>query len=206
MIDATRTTTQLLADLHDGQDAAWTELDRRYRPILFNFARRLGLAEADAADVAQETLAEFARIHREGRYHRERGRLRMLLVGVAKKKAAAARRRALGGGRGGRLAVLPPELDPPDPAAEAEADRIWEQERRQHLLLEALEELRTSTRTGDAALRAFELIVTRRLAPAAVAESLGMTPHDVHLAKSRCLARLRPIIARLEAAYDEGEP
>ena len=41
VIDATRTTSTLLDSLRDAENAeAWTELDRRYRPIIANLARK----------------------------------------------------------------------------------------------------------------------------------------------------------------------
>ena len=81
MLDITRTTTVLLEGLHDASnDAVWGEFDRRYRPVVFGFARRLGLDDADAADVAQETLTRFLEEYRRGVYDRERGRLRSWLV------------------------------------------------------------------------------------------------------------------------------
>lgn len=60
MTDPTRTTTALLDGLVDPANAeVWDEFDRRYRPIIVGFAARLGLADADAADVAQDVLTRF---------------------------------------------------------------------------------------------------------------------------------------------------
>ena len=74
MAEASRTTTALLNNLHDEHnDAAWREFDDRYRPILLGFSRRLGLPDADAVDVAQETMIQFIKEYREGKYDRERG-------------------------------------------------------------------------------------------------------------------------------------
>ena len=58
----TRTTTALLEGLlEQTNDETWREFDARYRPIIVAFARRVGLGETDAADVAQETLLRFVR-------------------------------------------------------------------------------------------------------------------------------------------------
>ncbi|MCC6321479.1 MAG: hypothetical protein IT438_08620 [Phycisphaerales bacterium] len=57
MIDVTRTTSALLESLRDADNnAAWTELDGRYRPIIASLARRAGLDDDAAADVSQERL------------------------------------------------------------------------------------------------------------------------------------------------------
>ena len=196
MIDLTRTTTQLLNDLHDPQNQqVWETLDSRYRPIILNFVRRLGLSDADAADVAQETLIQFTREYRDGRYDRERGRLRSWIITIARYKVAAVRRaQARGGGPARGDSVIVNLED------EAELTRIWEVERRTILLRQAMEQLKSTSRTADRTIQAFELLVTRHMAAPAVAEALGMSVHDVYLAKSRCTRKLREILESLEAA------
>jgi len=197
MIDVTRTTTNLLAGLRtDGRDPAWAEFDRRYRPVLVNFARKLGLPDADAQEAAQDTLAEFARLYAQDRYDPAQGRLRMWLIGIAKRQIAATRRRSAASvaARGESvLSVLPDD---------SEAERLFIAQRREHVLSEALAELRRSSSMNEKTIAAFELLVTRKLSPGTVAETLGMTTHDVYLAKSRCLARVREIAQTLESAYD----
>ena len=81
----TLTTTQLLEGLADpANQAVWQVFDARYRPVLLAFARRLDLSAEDAADVAQEALTRFMTALREGRFDRDRGRLRSWMVGIAR--------------------------------------------------------------------------------------------------------------------------
>ncbi len=81
----TRTTTALLEALLDpDDDEVWHDFDRRYRPILVAFARRLGLPAEDAADAAQDTLTRFVGSYRDGKYDRDRGRLRSWIIGIAR--------------------------------------------------------------------------------------------------------------------------
>lgn len=205
MIDLTRTTSRLLDDLREPRnDAAWAELDRRYRPIVAALGRRAGLGEADAADAAQETLAEFFRAYAAARYDRSRGRLRQFLIGIARMKIAdVQRRRGRGGGAvGGDLDTsLPPDAKE-DGCHEGAWTIAFADAQRSEVLREAIQSLRGSDRAAEKTLRAFEMVALRHVPVAAVAEELGMTPQEVYLAKSRCLERLRAIIARLEAAYD----
>ena len=197
MIDATRTTTALLDGLHEtDNDAAWTEFDARYRPIIFNFARKVGLSEPDAADVAQETLARFIEDYRKDKYDRNRGRLRSWLIGIAKYRIAdvhrgRARRHEVGG------QTLMVNLED-----EAQLTQIWESERRAVQLKEAMRRLREQTKTSDQTIQAFELLVTQQMSPQAVAESLGISTHDVYQAKSRCAQKLREILTQIESAFD----
>lgn len=200
MLDATRTTTMLLDGLHDEADAAWSLLDARYRPILCGVARRMGLDDADAADVAQETLLTFLGEYRDGRYDRERGRLRSWLIAIARRQIAGAyRRRARARIERGASAL---EGEPGDD----DFDRAWEEERRAAILRAAMDELRANTRAHERTIEAFELLVMRRMPVPAVARELNITEHDVYQAKSRLAQRLREIIARLDEAYDDAAP
>jgi RNA polymerase sigma factor (sigma-70 family) len=197
MIDATRTTSALLASLRDpANDAAWVEIDKRYRPIVTNLARRAGLNDADAADVAQETMSAFFRAYQAGRYDRDRGRLRAWLIGIAKNSIADAHRaRAKGPGR--LETALSPDMDDQPWAA------AWEAERRAEVLRLALAELRASDRLDPKNLSAFEMAAIQNVPVPQVAASLGMSAQEVYLAKSRCLERMRTIIERVQAAFDD---
>lgn len=196
MIDATQTTSALLACLREGEnEAAWGELDRRYRPIVANLARKAGLHEADAEDVAQETLTDVFKGYKEGRYERSRGRLRAWLIGIAKFKIVDAKRRGARGGETLKTSLLT-----------SEGDEVWgeefEREVRAGVLVEALAQLRTSGKVEARNLNAFELVALRGVPVAQVAESMGMTAQEVYLAKSRCLERVRGIVEQLQAAYE----
>ena len=49
MPDEEATSTMMLEGLFDSaNERAWSEFDRRYRPLMIGFARRHGLAEQDA--------------------------------------------------------------------------------------------------------------------------------------------------------------
>ncbi len=197
MIDATRTTSTLLASLRDPQnDAAWAEIDARYRPIITSLARRAGLSDEDAADAAQETMGAFFRAYQAGRYDRERGRLRQWLIGIARTAIADLHRlRARGPAR--LETTLAPE------GTDAEWSDAWEAERRAEILRLALEQLRTSDRLDPANLKAFEMVALQQIPVPEVAATLGMTAQEVYLAKSRCLERMRSIVTRVESAYDD---
>ena len=70
-----------------GQDSrAWPEFVEIYSPIIFEFARRYGLQDADAADVMQEVLRSVSRSIGNFRYDRERGSFRGWLMAVARSR------------------------------------------------------------------------------------------------------------------------
>ncbi len=81
---------------------------------------------------------------------------------------------------------------------------MWDEEYRRAILHQAFQELRQSTRTSDTTLAAFEMFVLLEQPAAAVARSIGLTPHDVYMAKQRVTRRLREIVDRLDGIYSDG--
>jgi RNA polymerase sigma factor (sigma-70 family) len=198
MYGPTRTTTRLLDGLFDpAANEIWQEFDRRYRPIIVGLARKLGLTEEDAADVAQETLTRFVTAYRAGKYDRGRGRLRSWIIGIARYRitdairARASRR----GWRGDSMINECPDRD--------ELNAIWDTERRHSILRQAVDELRTTSRTGEKTIRAFEMLTFHGRKPADIAEELSMTLDDVYQAKNRVASRLRLTVRQIEKLYDE---
>jgi len=197
--EASRTTTALLNSLHDGDnEAAWRQFDDRYRPILIGFARRLGLPEADAVDVAQETTVQFIKEYREGKYDRERGRLRSWLIGIARFRVAGVYRKKASKReyRGESAMITLPEH-------ESELEQVWDTERRTIILQAAFKELQNTTKTDDRNMRAFEMLVFNQIPVTAVCDELDMTAQQAYMAKSRTAKRLKDIIDRIEQLYDE---
>ena len=170
----TRTTTRLLEDLHDpSNDVVWEAFDARYRPIVVGFARRVGLAPPDAADVAQEVLLAFVAAYRNGAYQRGRGRLRSWLIGIAKNKVAdvvQSGRRA-GTPRGDSVFGAMP--------ADEELDAMWTVQRRVAILREAVDELRRTSKLAPSTIDAFERVTAGHRAASDVASELGMSVDDV---------------------------
>jgi len=198
MSSPTHTTTRLLEGLFNpGDDAVWREFDQRYRPIIIGLARRLGLRDDEAADVAQDTLARFIKAYRANEYDRSRGRLRSWIIGIAKYRIADAQRARAQrqGWRGDSVIGALPD--------QRQLDTIWNAERRRAILRNALHHLRTTGKTSERTITAFELMAFHQRPPAAVADELGMTMDDVYQAKNRIAARLREIVQRLEKLYDE---
>jgi RNA polymerase sigma-70 factor (ECF subfamily) len=197
--DLIKTTTELLDGLHEsGNRAVWTEFDRRYRPILVAFLRRMGLNDSDSADVAQETLACFVEDYRKGRYDREQGRLRSWLIGIARCRVAdlrrgLARRREF---RGESAIVDMPE--------DADSETIWEAEERRHIFEMAVAELHETARFNSRTIEAFERVVLRHESVESVSAQMDLTAQEIYNAKNRVVERLREIVRRYEAGFVGG--
>lgn len=198
MVSLTRTTTQLLESLKDPRDqGSWQTLDGRYRPVLAAFARRLGLGDDDAAEVAQVTLAEFAAEYRAGRYDRSKGRLSSWMIGIARNRIAdrgraLARQRQL---RGESALIELPDIPT--------LNEAWETARQKVVFERALEVLRSDTRLGERTIRAFELCAIRNTPCETAAAECGMSVAEVYVAKNRAIKKLREIVSQLTQEFEE---
>jgi RNA polymerase sigma-70 factor (ECF subfamily) len=156
---------------------SWSRFVNLYTPLLFYWARRLGLQETDAADLVQDVFALLVRKLPHFNYERDRsfrGWLRTVLYNQWRKKRPA--QPATDTGLSG--------VADPEPAAD-----IGEAEFQQQLTVRALqlmqEEFQPSTWRA-----CWETVVSGR--PAAdVAQELGISVNAVYLARSRVLRRLR---------------
>jgi len=189
------TTTLMLDRLDADQDNAWDEFVAHFHDPVRRFVLRMGLSDAAAEDVVQDTLVAFLNAFREGRYSRERGRLSSWLFGIAYREAArtardAARERQ-SPGRDGRTTFF---TDRSDDTARRTWDESWER----FVLEQCLRRLREELAEGP--FRAFELTAMRGVPPAEVAGQLGMTRNAVFVAKHRALKRIAALRAEFEGA------
>lgn len=201
---ALRTTTKLLDALRDPRnEPAWTHLDQRYRGVIAGLARRLGLSTTDADEVAQQTLTEFVRVYREGRYDRSKGRLSSWILSIAHHTAlhlVRSNRRPGVGGAGGAGAV---EATLSQVEGESSLRGLWDDERDRAILARALQHLRDDSATDDRTLRAFELVGLRGVPAEEAARQCQMSVDQVYVAKARVTKRLKVMVAELTAAFEE---
>jgi RNA polymerase sigma-70 factor, ECF subfamily len=194
---ATRTTTRLLDALREpSNEPAWAHIDARYRAVIAGLARRLGLGEADAEEVAQQTLSEFVKAYRDGRYDREKGRLSSWILGIA-------HHHTLRMFRSGKREVTPGASQMTEAVDEKSLRSMWTDERDREIFSQALTLLRDATDIDDRTLQAFELVSLRAVPATAVAEQCGMSVEQVYVAKSRVTKRLRTVVEDLTRAFEE---
>jgi len=161
---------------------AWNQFVQLYTPLLFHWARKSGLSEADAADLVQEVLCVLVSKLPEFEYDATksfRAWLRTVMLNIWRNRQ---RQRAV-------RSLATAEDVAPDPAAPDDLLLLEEAEYRQHLVARAMEVMRADfeSTTWQAC---WELAALGRPA-AEVARELGLTVNAVYLAKSRVLARLR---------------
>lgn len=179
----TQTPVSLLERLRRPDDAsAWERFVSLYAPLVYAWGRRVGLQEADAADLVQDVLFAVAQAMPSFEYDRHRSFRRWLRTVTLNKWRDRRKRRAtqpLPGGSEGLEEVPAP----------AEADAFWEAEYRQHLTERALQIMKADFR--PATWKACWEHVVRGRPVAEVAAELGLTPGAVCAARFRVLERLR---------------
>lgn len=160
---------------------AWSRFVDLYTPLMYAWARQLGLQQSDAADLVQEVFAVLVTKMPEFAYDRQRSFRAWLKTVTLNKWRDRCRRQA----------ARPQEVTGQSTPAAAAADdgSFGEVEYRQQLVARALELMQAEFQptTWQAC---WEFVVAGR--PAAdVARQLGISENAVHLAKGRVLRRLR---------------
>jgi RNA polymerase sigma-70 factor (ECF subfamily) len=140
MAEIPDTRASLLVRLRNPQDeTAWTEFVDLYAPLVYAYARKQGLQDADAADLSQDVLLAFAGAVSRLEYDPRRGSFRNYLYTVVRHKLSdwrsAGRNRTRGSGDTDTRRVLEQH-----PASEEVAE--WETEWQLQVFTWACEQVR----------------------------------------------------------------
>ena len=178
------TSFTLLDRLARGTDQeAWGRFVELYTPLLLNWCQRIGLSDADAADLMQTVFVTLYEKLPEFQYDATRsfrGWLKTVLMNSWRNQARKQRR----GTPGAQGSLDPDSIPDTDPRLQLD-----EAEYRSHLVRRALTLMHESFEPSTVKA-CWEFVVHDRPAQE-VAEELGLTVNAVYLAKSRVLRHLR---------------
>ena len=182
------TRPSLLLRIRNADDnVAWRTFVDLYGPVIYGYARKKGLTDADAADVVQEVLAQVARSIQSFEYQREKGRFRGWLCAVTRSKILRIQQRS----QGEPAAAL---LDDEQAASPGE-ESAWVELFNAEVLAAALNRIRPSFE--DETWEVFERVWIHDQPASDVARELSRPIHSVYVAKSRVLSRLKQEILLL---------
>jgi RNA polymerase sigma-70 factor (ECF subfamily) len=167
------------------QPEAWTQFVRLYSPMLYTWARHMGLQQADAADLVQDVFTTLVQKLPTFSYDNHK-RFRGWLWTVTRNKWREKQRRH----------ALPLDHQQPlEALAAGEEDSLEEVEFREHLLARLVPALKD--RFQPATWQAFWEHVVQDRPAAEVAARLGVSVAAVYKAKLRVLHRLHQDLADL---------
>lgn len=187
--DSPLTRASLLVQLRDGANhGAWREFMQLYGPVVYGFARKRGLQDADAADLMQDVMRSVATSIGRLDYDRNQGTFRGWLFTITRNKVfnflSARRIRPQSAGDTSTNRIL--DNHPDDTA---DGSETWETEYQRRVAALAME--RVKGEFQEATWRAFWLTAVDGVAAAEAAKEVGISTGAIYVAKSRVLARLK---------------
>ncbi|MBS0204729.1 MAG: sigma-70 family RNA polymerase sigma factor [Planctomycetes bacterium] len=192
--DSQLTRPSLLLRIRNADDvAAWREFAEIYGPLIHGFARKQGLQDADAADLAQEVLYAVAGAIGRLNYDRQLGRFRGWLLTVARSKLSNQYARKKRQPQGSGDSAMHESLQSVPSNSDDEA--YWDAEYERRLFEWAAERIRPGFQ--ETTWQAFWLTAVDGKEVKAVSEQLGITVGAAYIAKSRVLARLKEQIQEI---------
>lgn len=193
------TRVSLLVQIRDqGNRAAWQEFTALYGPVIYGFARKRGLQDADAADLMQDVLRSISTAIGRLDYDRRRGTFRGWLFTITRNKVfnflSARKIRPQGSGDMTTNQLLNQHPDENDGA------ETWELEYQRRLASIAMQRVKGDFQENT--WQAFWLTAVEGKPVAEVARQLGMSAGAIYVAKSRVLARLKEEVEAIERAEE----
>ena len=188
------TRESLILRLPSANDAdAWQEFIDLYEPLVIRFARRRGLQDADAREIAQNVFLSVAKAVDRWQPDRERGKFRAWLFRIARNQLinwVAKHSRERGSGRTSEFIALS-QID----ASRREQDALELDYRREMFRLAAAHVRASfSESSWDAFWRTSVLCESIDT----VATSLGITHGAIYIARSRITSRIKLIVEQWE--------
>jgi RNA polymerase sigma-70 factor (ECF subfamily) len=190
----------LLLRIRDAGDRqAWSEFVEVYAPLVYGFARKHWLQDADAADLTQEVLHTVSAAIGRLDYDPQRGSFRAWLFTIVRRRLqrALARQRREHRGSGSSSAQIALEAVP----APQDQRALWEREYEERLFSFAAAQVRSEVQNST--WQAFQLTALEGKSGKEAAAALGLTAAAVYLAKHRVLSRLKEEVRRLQGDVDE---
>ena len=183
----------------DDQDS-WRDFFDTYWHLIYSYALKSGLTEAEAQDVVQETIIAVAKNIQKFRRDRSLGTFKGWLKNLTRWRIADQLRKRTKLSKedednrslGGEMTEIPGAVD-------AGLESVWEQEWEANLLETAIR--RVKRRVREEHYQIFDLYVLKQLPVRKVARTLDVSVGQVYLAKHRISLLIRREIRALERQW-----
>ena len=199
--DSIPTRYSLLSRMQDRDDQdSWKDFFDTYWRLIYSFAIKSGLTDAEAQDVVQETVISVSKDIQKFKRDRALGSFKGWLRNLTRWRIAdqlRKRDRSILAGNG----LSTPSLGPDEMTGpvNAELEAIWEEDWQSNLLEAAME--RIKPRVKEEHYQMFDLNVVRQWPASKVAKVLEVNIAQVYLAKHRILALMKKEVRALERQW-----
>ncbi len=199
--DSIPTRYSLLSRLQDREDQdSWKDFFDTYWRLIYSFAIKSGLTDAEAQDVVQETVISVARDIHKFKRDRTLGTFKGWLRNLTRWRIAdQLRKRDRSVPAGNNLSISSSGSDDIAGPVNAELEAIWEEDWQANLLEAAME--RVKPRVKEEHYQMFDLNVVRQWPASKVAQTLGVNIGRVYLAKYRVMALIKKEVRVLEKQW-----
>jgi RNA polymerase sigma factor (sigma-70 family) len=198
----TGTRQSLLTRLKHWDDSeGWREFFDTYSKLIYRFAMKTGLSDAESQDVVQETSLAVAKQMPGFRYDPAKGSFRRWLFNQTRWRIADAFRRHQGGElvqfASADSATGTGELERVPDASEEKLAATWDSEWRENQLARALE--RVKANVSERQYQMFHLFTVQGWSMAEIVRTLKVNRAQVYVAKMRVAKLVKAELAALEA-------
>ncbi len=180
------TSESLLFRLHDGSSVArgdaWTSFTKLYTPLIFYWARKMGLQAEDAADLVQDVMAIVLQKIGDLDYDARRSFRGWLRAVTLNQYRQQLRKKKL------KLVDASATFLASHPSADL-AEQTWDQDYARSLLQHAMKSLQPGFAPKTWA--ALETLMKSGQSVAEVSEQAGIRPTTLYSAKARLMRRLK---------------
>ena len=199
--DSIPTRYSLLSRMQDREDQdSWKDFFDTYWRLIYSFAIKSGLTDAEAQDVVQETVISVAKDIEKFKRDRTLGSFKGWLRNLTRWRIAdQLRKRDRSVPAGNNLSNPSSSLDEIAGPASADFEAIWEKDWQANLLEAAME--RVKPRVKEEHFQMFDLNVLRQWPAGKVAQALGVNIGRVYLARFRVMALIKKEIRALEKQW-----
>ena len=194
------TKKSMLARVRMGDEISWKEFYETYRPLVYLVGKDCGLNASENEELIQCVMCEIFRKDIVGKYDPEhipehvsfqydetKGRFRHYFRGIVRNQALK-----LFHDRWGYKCLD----EVPEPVYCQRLETSWNENWRRHVLNQALSELRQKVQPST--YSAFDLYALQNRPVKEVSKVLNLSVDSVYVAKNRCVAALKQIIAKIE--------
>ncbi len=195
------TRRSLIGRLKNWEDReSWAVFFETYWRLIYGFAIKTGLSDAEAQDVVQETIVSVAKRMRDFKYDPAVGSFKSWLLLITRRRIAdfhRKRNREPHHGFGNALEDHPVWEGTEEISVLPELNAVWEAEWQRNILDAAVHRVRRIIDPRQ--FQIFDCYVLKQWSPKEVVRTLGVSMGQVYLAKHRVSALVKKEIARLES-------